>query len=330
MLGALVRVEAADVAGVRIAHVRVAVRHPLGDELGDARALLDPHRGGRPQVAHLDRLAEHRHGVGGERQQPVDGVADLGRLEDVAHQLDRLLELLVEVVVGERQLGGRQRGLVVARGCRRDGGRSDGGRSSPPPSSRPTAARSRRCPCPGRSGRPPPCPTADEHVDRPDVGHLVHRRRERDRRAGHARRCAGSTRRTRSPRARPRCGPRSVTTAAMAPSTTSRSSTSVLANTCRCRRRPPPRASACRRCSESTTDTRRACRSRRAARPSLMNGTSSLISAGVSRRASMPHAVAEVIRRLNSSSRSVAARHLDAAARGVDAHRLVLAPGSPA
>ena len=35
-----------------------------------------------------------------------------------------------------------------------------------------------------------------------------------------------------------------------------------------------------------------------------MNGTSSLISAGVSRLASMPHAFADVMRRLNSSSRS--------------------------
>ena len=49
--------------------------------------------------------------------------------------------------------------------------------------------------------------------------------------------------------------PRSVTTAAMAPSTTSRSSTSVLANTC-----SAPAAIASSRisvpvCSESTTDT---------------------------------------------------------------------------
>ena len=35
-----------------------------------------------------------------------------------------------------------------------------------------------------------------------------------------------------------------------------------------------------------------------------MNGTSSLISAGVSRRESMPHAFADVMRRLNSSIRS--------------------------
>ena len=54
VLGLLVRVEAADVAAVRVAHVRVAVGHPLGDELGDAGAFLDPHRGGGPQVAHLD------------------------------------------------------------------------------------------------------------------------------------------------------------------------------------------------------------------------------------------------------------------------------------
>ena len=105
MLGALVRVEPADVAAVRVAEVRIAVRHPLGDELGDGGTLLDPHRRRAPQVGDLDGLAEHRHGVRGQREQPVDGVADLGRLEDLAHQLESALQLRIEVIGGERKLG---------------------------------------------------------------------------------------------------------------------------------------------------------------------------------------------------------------------------------
>ncbi len=114
-LGLLVWVEAADVAAVRVAHVRVAVGHPLGDELGDAGAFLDPHRSGAPQVSHLDRLAEHRVGVGREAEQAVDRVADLGVAEHL-HQLDRLFHLRVEVVVGEGQFGWRERRLCAIDG----------------------------------------------------------------------------------------------------------------------------------------------------------------------------------------------------------------------
>ena len=113
MLGALVGVEAADVAGVRIAHVWVSVGHPLGHQLGDPGSLLDPHRRRAPQVADLHALTEHRHGVGRQGQQTVDRIADLGSVEDLAHQFEGLLHLRVEVVGGEGQLGGAQRRLVV-------------------------------------------------------------------------------------------------------------------------------------------------------------------------------------------------------------------------
>ena len=90
----------------------LAVRHPLGDRLGDARALLDPHRGARPEASHLGRLAEHRHPVGRQREQAVDRVLHADRLvaDDLRHQLERVLHLLVEVVLRERQLRRRQRG----------------------------------------------------------------------------------------------------------------------------------------------------------------------------------------------------------------------------
>ena len=105
MLGALVRVEPADVTAVRVTEVRIAVRHPLGDELSDGGTLFDPNRRRAPQVGDLDGLSEHRHGVRGQREQPVDGVADLRRLEDLAHQLESALQLRIEVIGGERQLG---------------------------------------------------------------------------------------------------------------------------------------------------------------------------------------------------------------------------------
>ena len=42
----------------------VAVGHPLGHRATDARALLHPDGGGRPETLHLGRLAEDRHAVG--------------------------------------------------------------------------------------------------------------------------------------------------------------------------------------------------------------------------------------------------------------------------
>ena len=59
-------------------------------------------------------LAEDRAAVAGQRQQAVDGVADLRALgaEQLGHQLVGLLELRVEVVGGERHLGRRQLGLL--------------------------------------------------------------------------------------------------------------------------------------------------------------------------------------------------------------------------
>ena len=49
--------------------------------------------------------------VGGQREQPVDRVADADPLvaEDVGNELEGLLQLRVEVVLGERQLGRRER-----------------------------------------------------------------------------------------------------------------------------------------------------------------------------------------------------------------------------
>ena len=149
----LVRVEAGDVAVVDV-DLGVAVGHPLGDRATDARTLLDPHRGRRPEALDL-ALAEDRRAVGGQREQAVDRVADLGALgaEQLGHQLEGLLELRVEVVLGERHLGRRQLRPGRARGCPRGRAGSPGARRSRPPCRRRAGARSRTCPCRARSGR---------------------------------------------------------------------------------------------------------------------------------------------------------------------------------
>ena len=58
----------------------------------------------------LGRLAQDRHPVRRERQQAVDRVADADPLvaEDVRDELEGLLHLELEVLLGERQLGRRQ------------------------------------------------------------------------------------------------------------------------------------------------------------------------------------------------------------------------------
>src|SRR6201994_2685407 len=76
--------------------------HPRGRRATDTRAFLDPDRSGRPQALH-GALAEDRRAVTGQREEAVDGVADLRAVgtEQVGHELVGLLELGVEVVAGE-------------------------------------------------------------------------------------------------------------------------------------------------------------------------------------------------------------------------------------
>ena len=87
LVGPLLVVEAGDVSTVDVDHPGVAVGHPLGDYLGHAWTLLNPYRCCRPEVSHLGGLTEARHGIGGEREQTVGGVLDLGIAEHV-HQLN--------------------------------------------------------------------------------------------------------------------------------------------------------------------------------------------------------------------------------------------------
>ena len=66
MFGFLVRIKAADIRRVWVAQVWVAVSHPFGNQLRDARAFLDPDCSGRPQVANLDGFTKHGHRIRGE------------------------------------------------------------------------------------------------------------------------------------------------------------------------------------------------------------------------------------------------------------------------
>ena len=110
---ALVRVEARDVGAVDV-DLGGALDGPLGHGAADARSFLDPDGGHRPEVLHLGRLAQDRQPVRGQREQAVDRVADPGALDgqDLGDQLARVLHLHVEVLGGERQLGGGELGLL--------------------------------------------------------------------------------------------------------------------------------------------------------------------------------------------------------------------------
>ena len=175
------------VGGVEV-DVRLAVHHPLRERLPDARPLLDPDGRGRPETLHLGQLAEDRHPVGRQREDPVDRVLDADRLvaDDRRHQLERLLHLQVEVLLRERELGRRERRLLDRRqvlGVVQDRAVRVRADLEPRPvlalvHVRVHVAHDRELDVPLRVGEP---------VRRADVDHLVHGRCERDRRAGHAR-----------------------------------------------------------------------------------------------------------------------------------------------
>ena len=109
-----VAVEPGDVGGMGI-DLGVSLGHPLGDHPPHSRALLDPDRRRRPKVLDLHRLTEEGHGVRGEGQEAVGGVADLGLREDLGHQLQGVLHLGKEVLLGEGKFGWGQERLTQGR-----------------------------------------------------------------------------------------------------------------------------------------------------------------------------------------------------------------------
>ena len=183
LVALLLVVEAGDVGAVGVDDTGVAVGHPLGDDLRHTGTFLDPDGGGGPEVLDIGKLTETRHGVGGEGEQTVDGVLDLGVAEHV-HQLDGLFHLLVEVVGGEGHLGRTERGLFVRRdlvGVVQDRAVGVGA----------DLHRAGRLALVAEGVHIADDRVADlvvglgEHIERADVGHLVHGRDERDVGVGH-------------------------------------------------------------------------------------------------------------------------------------------------
>ncbi len=111
--GALVVIETGDVGLVDV-DLRSTAAHLLRHRPADAGAFFDPARRDRPEPLYLRCLPEHRKAVGCHRDEPVYGIADADFLvpEDLGHELEGILQLGVEVVLGERQLGRRQHRLL--------------------------------------------------------------------------------------------------------------------------------------------------------------------------------------------------------------------------
>ena len=146
--------------------------------------LLDPHRRCRPEALHLGGLAQHLLRVRSQGQQPVHRVSHPGAGEQFAHQLARLFELRDEVLgreghLGRRALRLRQRGNVV------------GAHKNRPVAVGADLHRVVALPLVHEGVHVAHDRVVDfvagsaEEVDRAEVGHLVNRGRERNRRAGH-------------------------------------------------------------------------------------------------------------------------------------------------
>ena len=156
--------------------------------LADAGALLDPDRSRRPEALDVGRLAEDRHAVRRQGDESVDGVlhADVLVADDLGHQLERVLHLRLEVGLRERELGRRERGLldrgdllgVVQDRPVRVGADLEADAVLALVHEDVHVAHDREL---DRLGR------GLEARHGADVDHLVHGRRERDVRAGHAR-----------------------------------------------------------------------------------------------------------------------------------------------
>ena len=54
--------------------VRVAVGHPVGDQLAHAGRVFHPHGFGIPQATHLGRFTDRGVAIGGDLQQAVEGI----------------------------------------------------------------------------------------------------------------------------------------------------------------------------------------------------------------------------------------------------------------
>ena len=180
-------VEAGDVRAVGIDLGR-PVGHPFHDAAGDAGRLLDPDRRHGPQVLDLGGLADDRVAVRRQGQQAVDRelLPDGFVADDLGEELEGVLELWIEVLPRERKHR------------RREGGRRDRGDVVGIHEDRPVGVRADLEAAPVLPLVHVRIHVADDRVldfpgrmrelrHRPDVDHLVNRRRQGDRCPGHPR-----------------------------------------------------------------------------------------------------------------------------------------------
>ena len=165
-----------------------AVDHPLGERLACTGSFLDPHGSGRPESAHVGRLAQDRHSVRGQRQDAVDRVFHAHFLvaHDLRHQFERVLHLDLEVGLCEGELGRRERRALDGR----DVLRVVEDRAVRVGADLEVAAGLALVHVGVHVAHDRDLDVtlgAREARDGTDVDHLVHRGRERDVRAGHAR-----------------------------------------------------------------------------------------------------------------------------------------------
>ena len=109
----LVRIEAR-IVDLRVVDLGAAVRHPVGDELAEARTVLDPDGDGVPQPPHLLAFADRRAAVGRHLQQTVEGAPlVVAELAEDRRQLDRALQRLEYLLHVEVALRGRKPRLML-------------------------------------------------------------------------------------------------------------------------------------------------------------------------------------------------------------------------
>jgi hypothetical protein len=108
-----VRIEAG-IVDLGVVDRGAAVGHPVGDQLGHARRVLDPDGDGVPQAAHLLAFADRRAAIGGHLQQAVEGaLLVIAELAEDRRQLDRALQRFEDLLHVEVALRGRQARLLL-------------------------------------------------------------------------------------------------------------------------------------------------------------------------------------------------------------------------
>ena len=109
----LMRLEAGIVGAVNV-DMGAPVGHPVGDQLADARRVLDPDGDGVPQAAHCLRFAQAGAAIGRRLQQAVEGALFvIAEFAQDRRQFDRLFKRPYDLLHVEVTLGGGQARLTL-------------------------------------------------------------------------------------------------------------------------------------------------------------------------------------------------------------------------